>query len=542
MVFALAAPVLAAFGLAGVAPERAVAQVRAQASAPVGAQTGAPAPERPAMLLYAPLPRPDGQDRYGFEAPLPTDAARPTDAAGPTSAPRAAVAEDATGAGDAAWAEDAALARLFVQLHFDLERGAPRRASAAWATPVTIAPDAALEAYRPFLERYVAALRERAGAPVVLAAGSPDGASAAPTPGVLHVRAAPAVDMRRWLGPALCVVFPGDWRWADLAEALGRDDPPRWSEATELSRATVFIPDRTPPWLARACLMEEIAQAFGPAGDFFWLTDSIFNDDNVRLSPGPLDFFMIRLAFTPEFRAGLSRGELDAAMRRALARLRRETPGVVPPAPPVYPADDDWRSRLRLARSIRHPTFSTVYYRQAVEASHRLAEDDPRRLWTRFEAARERARSTPGRAEAALDALSGAFAARDGPGGLYQAVVDLERAHIRLAFGRFGEARALAQASQAALLGADREDLLVEAAMILAAAASESRRALDSSDLPAEADAWRAYAYGAPSRSFQRADPARAPVEPQGYAPITLALLLTTAPLALLCWALRRVF
>ncbi len=475
------------------------------------AQERASATTSEPVMLYEPLPRPPGHDLYWFEK-----------------------AETATASPNSA--ADAVFADLFVRLHFDLERGAPRQSSSFWPAPVFVQPDSAMAVYWPFLDRYLATLRSKSKAPVTLTRTPPVGAA------VLHVRAGAAIGMRRRLGPAVCVAFPGDWQWADLADALDRDEPPSWRAPGQIRSATVFVPDRAPPWLARACIMEEIAQAFGPAGDFFWLTGSIFNDDNVRLAPSAFDLLMVRLAFAPELRTGLSRKAARAAAMKALDRIRREDPSAIPPAPGVFADNHDWRSRLRLARSIRHPTFSEVYYREAAEASQRLREEDPRRLWTRLEAARERARSTPSRAEARLDAISAAFAQRDGPGGLYQAMADLERAHIRLTFGRFTQARALLEPARDVFLQADREDLVVEAEMALVASREGLRRALDVRTLPAEAEAWRAFAYGAPVQAFNRAPEPRPARPPQGYAPILFASLLTVLPLLAVSWLLRRVF
>ena len=84
---------------------------------------------------------------------------------------------------------------------------------------------------------------------------------------------------------------------------------------------TVYIPNTLEPYLMRLCLIEEIAQALGPANDLYGAGMSIFNDDNVHVWPTALDYLMLRVLYQPEMRTGLSRAETRRRARQVLARL-----------------------------------------------------------------------------------------------------------------------------------------------------------------------------------------------------------------------------
>lgn len=233
---------------------------------------------------------------------------------------------------DNAWITDA-----FVRLTHDLEWGQRRPHLLRYEEPINIVmsgPGAA--GYTSFVDAYLAELRTRAGVAIGRAPGS----------GNLLVRFVPGADFRAQIPKHSCVVAPGRLEW----ETFRRDPTKFGTRAFERQRSlqamTVFIPANAEPYLIRTCLIEEIAQALGPANDLYELSFSIFNDDAVHLWPTALDYLMLRVLYSPQMRSGLSRGETRRVVRSVLAQLN-PIGERAPPQTRINPNDmREWSTKI----------------------------------------------------------------------------------------------------------------------------------------------------------------------------------------------------
>lgn len=216
------------------------------------------------------------------------------------------------------------LADVFVLLTHGLEWGANRPNLVRYEAPISVGlTGPGSVQYAGFLDSYLAQLRSRSG--ITIARG--------PGPHNLAIRFVPGNAFRRRAPRQSCLVAPGQMDWATFATNPARYGTRAFETQTALSAMTVFIPDNAEPFLVRICLIEEIAQALGPANDLYGLGPSIFNDDGAHVWPTRLDYLMLRVLYAPEMRTGLSAAETRSRARTVLDRLNPE--GRAAPSLPV---------------------------------------------------------------------------------------------------------------------------------------------------------------------------------------------------------------
>jgi hypothetical protein len=432
-----------------------------------------------AQAAGAPLPvaRPD---RPAVDAALPPGppplVAEPGDAAFGDAAP----------AGHTAYSNES-LAELFVTLTHELEWGGRRPGLARYEGPVRVGvtgPGAGR--HIGFLDRYLAELRIRAGVPI---------ARTAP-PHNLLVRFVPGRDFRARMPRHYCVVAPGRPDWDTFRRSPRRHGTRPFEQLTTITATTVFIPDNAPPHLARACLVEEIAQALGPANDLYGLGPSIFNDDAAHSWPTRLDFLMLETLYAPELRSGLGRSETRARALLALDRLNPEGRGALP-LPDARPERmEDWVETLRDAFD-----RSRTAERRLGSARQALAIAADRAPFSAYHCrsltalARER-RDEPQAALAILDEAARVCATSHGPDDIRIAHVRLEQARLLYLGGRASAAWGAAEGLEAQFAAHRQADRLAEL-YALQAAVLRAIHAPGSAELRTRADAWRAYAFGA---------------------------------------------
>ncbi len=191
------------------------------------------------------------------------------------------------------------IAHDFVELVFRNEQGRTRPKLSRWEDPVRVRLESPqLSGYAPFVDSFLKRLRT--SAKVDIAPTASDDAN-------LHVRMVDPKEMRRALASAFCIVVPTNAEWREFARSHD-ENRFRWSNKTELSEATVFIPADAVPFEVRLCLMEEITQALGPGNDLFRLADSIFNDDNAHSAPTSFDMLILRTLYDDRMRLGIDEG------------------------------------------------------------------------------------------------------------------------------------------------------------------------------------------------------------------------------------------
>ncbi len=239
----------------------------------------------------------------------------------------------------------AELARDFLDLTFALENGQDLPILTRFEGPVTIAVERVGSTplpptLMPDLTELIARLRAEAGIDIGQAR---PGEAASITVSVLPLR-----ELQRVVPGAACFVVPRVAGWAAFRRA-GRDRLD-WTTLTERRRATVVLPSDVPPQEIRDCLHEEVAQALGPLGDLFRVPHSIFNDDNMHVVLTDRDMALLRAAYDPRLRSGMTRAQVTASMPTLLDRPAMPRPDAGGWAQAVRQAMDPARSdRARTA-------------------------------------------------------------------------------------------------------------------------------------------------------------------------------------------------
>lgn len=240
----------------------------------------------------------------------------------------------------------------------------------------------------------------------------------------------PQEKMREQVPEAACFVVPGVRSWSEFTRSRnqGLHD---WAKLSQRGNVALFIPRDTALQDLRDCLHEEVAQALGPLNDLWHLSDSIFNDDNFHGTLTDFDMLVLKLAYQPELRSGMTRAEVAARLPALLERLNPRGGAVTAPQPVLTP--DAFSDQIKLALTIgldaetRHKAA-----RSAVDLATRAGWQDNRRAFAHYIAARQGMLFDPGVAVedlAAARRFYGALPAAD----LHIALVDLQMAGFFLA-------------------------------------------------------------------------------------------------------------
>ncbi|MCF6272059.1 MAG: DUF2927 domain-containing protein [Rhodobacteraceae bacterium] len=209
-------------------------------------------------------------------------------------------------AGGGVMRSNAVIAEEFLALVFETEGGVRIPRLLKYEAPVRVALDPALAAYREDLNQVLTQIR-RAGVDIALTTGTAQ----------IRIEQVPAAVLKRYYPSAACVVVPGVSGFANFQ----RGRFPRWSRQMRLTRAAIFIPDDAPPYIVRACLNEEIAQALGPVNDLYSVSDTVFNDDNVFNTLTGYDLLILRLLYSPDLANGMGKANVRTRLPALLARF-----------------------------------------------------------------------------------------------------------------------------------------------------------------------------------------------------------------------------
>ncbi|WP_050602192.1 DUF2927 domain-containing protein [Ruegeria sp. 6PALISEP08] len=204
------------------------------------------------------------------------------------------------------------IAADFVSLHFALESGAALPVFTRFETPVTVrltgSPTASMQ---QDLTRLLNRLKREAGINIrQIREGQAN----------ITIEAVSQEDILRILPNAACFVVPN----ASSLDEYRRDRrkaKSSWTELRQRERLGIFIPYDVSPQEIRDCLHEELAQALGPLNDLYHLPDSVFNDDNIHTVLTGFDMLILRAAYAPELRTGMSREQVEAVIPGVLSRL-----------------------------------------------------------------------------------------------------------------------------------------------------------------------------------------------------------------------------
>ena len=379
------------------------------------------------------------------------------------------------------------LADLFVRLTHDLEWGGRRPNLVRYEAPVSvgISGPGALQ-YTGFLDAYLGQIRAQTGIQI----------SRTASPHNLSVRFIPGPEFRSRVPRHFCVVAPGRLDW----ETFRKDPVAHGTRAYERSRVqeamTVFIPDNAEPYLARICLIEEIAQALGTANDLYGLGPSIFNDDAAHVWPTRLDFLMLRVLYQPEMRTGLNRRETRARARAVLDRINPQGIGA-PPLPVLAPKEmSDWAEEIRSAFERGSSQASRVSAaRRAMEIAKR------RHPFSAYHcrSLRALARTLRSEPQRSLDILSQAntvCARAHGADDIRLTLIALDTARAQFKAGRFDAAVNLAEGLESALAAHGLDERLVALYDLRAAGLQAIQQGTRSFEARRRAGEWGAYALG----------------------------------------------
>lgn len=319
------------------------------------------------------------------------------------------------------------IAADFVSLHFELESGAALPVFTRFETPVTVrltgTPTASMQRD---LTRLLSRLQREAGIDI---RQIPEGQAN------ITIEAVSQKQIHRILPNAACFVVPN----ASSLEEYRRDRrkaKSSWTELRNRERLGIFIPYDVSPQEMRDCLHEELAQALGPLNDLYHLPDSVFNDDNIHTVLTGFDMLILRAAYAPELRTGMTREQVAAVIPDVLSRLNPRGDTLV--AQPISETPREWIDAIQ--KSLGPGRGSPKQMRAAQKAARigqqlgwtdqrraypyyligRMMQfDDPVEAQRQFQIALQFLRATPGtevhRAHVTTQTAAYALARGDGP-------------------------------------------------------------------------------------------------------------------------------
>lgn len=314
----------------------------------------------------------------------------------------------------------------FLALHFALESGAELPVFSRFDEPITVqltgTPPATMQTD---LTRLLSRLRREAGIDIKQVKDGPAN---------ITIEAVSQRQIRRILPQAACFVVPN----SSSLEEYRRDRrkaKSNWTELRKRERIGIFIPFDASPQEMRDCLHEELAQALGPLNDLYHLPDSVFNDDNFHTILTGFDMLILRTAYAPELRSGMTQEQVAAVLPGVLSRLNPK--GDTIPEQAVAETPRKWINAVQRALGPGSPSPRRV--RSAQEAArigeaqgwtdHRRAYphyllgrmsqfDDPEGARQQYEIALQYLKATPGTEvhQAHITAQTAAYALAQGRG------------------------------------------------------------------------------------------------------------------------------
>lgn len=260
---------------------------------------------------------------------------------------------------------NADMARDFVSLHFALESGTPLPVFTRFEGPVTVRLTGQVTpSMQQDLTRLLNRLRREARIDIKQ---TPEGQAN------ITIEAVTQDQIQDILPQAACFVVPN----ASSFEEYSRDRRKKkssWVRLQDRQRLGIFIPYDASPQEKRDCLHEEIAQALGPLNDLYHLPDSVFNDDNIHTVLTGFDMLMLRAAYSPDLRSGMSREQVEAVIPGILRRLNPN--GEVQPVGPPSETPREW---IRAVQKSLNPNRNV---QARLRSAQRAAQIGQEQGWT----------------------------------------------------------------------------------------------------------------------------------------------------------------
>ncbi|MEZ5685877.1 MAG: DUF2927 domain-containing protein [Paracoccaceae bacterium] len=386
------------------------------------------------------------------------------------------------------------LAQDFLELNFALETGRELPRFTRFEGPISVSMAGRMpQTARTDLAQLLTRLRNEAGVPISTAPGAANR---------IQIEFLPKRQMQARVPNAACFVVPGVAGWADY---LRHRNGPRtdWAGLQTRQLVSVFIPSDASPQEVRDCLHEEISQGLGPLNDLYRLPDTVWNDDNFHAVLTRYDMLMLRLAYAPEMRSGMTRPEVMARLPGLLARLNPgggAAMGAAPPAPTPQAYVEAITGALGGARSTPQRQASA---QRALMIAQAQGWADSRTAFAWFVIGRLSLQADPPAALAAFDRAEALY--RPLPGaGIQIAHIDMQRAAHALGTGQPEQATRLVDRALGPARAGQNAALMTTLYMIRAEAQARLGNAAAARQARLDMGRWARYGFGSDAAILSR--------------------------------------
>lgn len=386
-----------------------------------------------------------------------------------------------------------AMTRDFLDLFFELETGTQLPVFTRFEGPITLrvtgSPIPA--AVNVELSDLLSRLRREAKIDISRV-GAADAAS-------ITIELISRAQMSRRDKNAACIVVPGISSWQAYRTGQGV----KWASLTSRERISIFIPQGVAPQEMRDCLHEELAQAIGPLNDLYRLPDSTFNDDNINSVLTGFDMLMLRAAYAPELRSGMSRAQVAAILPALLDRLnpRGRSGGDAPTqATPL-----EWRALMARATVGNTRTARRLAAERALAFATARGWNDTRKGLAEYYVGRLLLASDIGSAARYLDAAAASFSGSRLTE-TYAANVARHRAALALVNGNNDAAFEIANTAIPAATRAQDAALLASLMLLKAESLARLGRASEAHVVRIDSLGWARYGFGSDAEVIARVE------------------------------------
>ena len=230
------------------------------------------------------------------------------------------------------------LADDFIDLTMELETGTSLPVFTRFEGPISVRLQGAVPAPLPSeLNRLLARLRSEAKIDIYQ--------TKAPTANI-NIHAISRNQIRKTFPMAACFVAPNVENLAEF-QKFRRTAKTSWSQQEVRTKVSIFLPSDATPQEIRDCLHEEFAQSMAPLNDMYRLPNSVFNDDNVHTILTNFDMMILKIAYSPELRSGMTREDLRQRLPSILSRLNPR--GDAKRYSHVKPTSREWNTAITTA-------------------------------------------------------------------------------------------------------------------------------------------------------------------------------------------------
>ncbi|CUJ88726.1 hypothetical protein RUE5091_00756 [Ruegeria denitrificans] len=380
---------------------------------------------------------------------------------------------------------NANIAADFVSLHFALEGGAQLPVFTRFETPITLRlTGAPTPSMQRDLTQLLNRLHREAGIDIrQVSEGTAN----------ITIEAVSQAQIHEILPQAACFVVPNSSSFEEYRRDR-RKQKSSWSRLRSRERLGIFIPYDVSPQEKRDCLHEEIAQALGPLNDLYHLPDSVFNDDNIHTVLTGFDMLILRTAYAPELRSGMTREQVEAALPGILSRLNPR--GDTLPARPVSETPREWINAVQ--KSLR-PQLNTQRRLRAAKKAARIGQEegwtDHRRAYPYYLMGRMGQFDNP--QDSLRDYQTALKYLRATPGTeIHQAYITTQTAAFALALGKGPEALPELDKAINVMTRAENASQLATLLLLKSEALNQAGRTAEARSVRLDSLGWARYGFG----------------------------------------------